>query len=313
MIYIEVGSNYFFIMGISENKILMIANPKSGGGKAIDLLPQAEKIFKELGCFPEIRISSKAGEALTISRLAAAAGYKKIVAVGGDGTVNEVASGIIGSKSVFGVIPAGRGNGFYRSLCCQNDLEQQCRIVTSGKIRYLDVGIAQEKMFFNTLGIGFDAEIANYYASNPNSDNSRWLATFSALKQMHRFKIDLRFDNYRYSESLSSLTVNIGRVSGNGLSLAPAALPDDGKLDICVVPDSKPYRLMTLVWYASKRNDRMFRMFKMFRCRRLEIVCKTPLLAHIDGEKLENDGKITINVFSGILPTAVEQDGKYDR
>lgn len=299
----------FIVMSAAE-RILLIVNPRSGGDRAVRLLPQIEAVIKDLGFKPEIRITAEAGEATTIARLAAAAGYQKIVAVGGDGTVNEVASGIVGSDSIMGVIPAGAGNGFYRSLMTANDLESQCRILVGNRIRRLDAGALNGRMFFNSLGLGFDALIARHNGSRSDKKRRSGKAFFSALKHLRPFKVDLRFDNYRKSGSLSSLTVNIGSVSGNGMSLAPSARPDDGKFDICVVTNAGYLHLMRLVWHAGRKSNGMFRMINMFRCRKFEIACDQFLPVHIDGEPLEDRNRLSISIAAAVLPVAVDRDDK---
>ncbi len=299
------------VMGATE-RILLIVNPRSGGGRAIGLLPQIEAIIKELGFNPEIRITAEAGEATTIARLASAAGYRKIAAVGGDGTVNEVASGIVGSDSILGVIPAGAGNGFYRSLATANDLESQCRILVGNRVRRLDAGVLNGRMFFNSLGLGFDALIARHNRSRSDKKRRLGKSFFSALKHLRPFKVDLRFDNYRKSGSLSSLTVNIGNISGNGMSLAPSARPDDGKFDICVVPNSGHLHLLRLVWHAGRKSNGMFRMINMFRCRKFEITGDQPLPVHIDGEPLEDRNRLSISIIAAVLPVAADRDDKRD-
>ncbi len=297
---------------MGAERILLIANPRSGGGRSVELLPQIETIIRELGLDPEIRITAGPGEATTMARLAAAAAYRKIVAVGGDGTVNEVASGIIGSDSILGVIPAGVGNGFHRSLGASENLEEQCRVLAGNRVRRLDAGALNGKMFFNGLGLGFDALIARHNGSLSAKKRRSSKALLSAMKNLRPFQVDIRFDNYRQSGSFSSLTVNIGHISGNGMSLAPSAKPDDGKFDICAISNAGYFHFLRLFWHARRKSNGLFRMIKLFRCRKIEITSDQPLPIHIDGEPFEDRKNLSITIIPAALPVAVDKDDKHN-
>ena len=147
-------------MNNESSKIMLIVNPASGKGKSIDLLPVIDKKFNEMGVKTDIKITENIQQTYEIANLASQYGYKRIAAVGGDGTINMVAAGMLNSDSILAVIPAGTGNDFFKQLKIKDDIDSICRAAAFGEVIELDVGIQNDHPFINMIGIGFYAEVA---------------------------------------------------------------------------------------------------------------------------------------------------------
>lgn len=180
-------------------------------------------------------------------------GYRKLLAIGGDGTLNEVVNGIFVQKAVpasefvLGVIAVGTGNDWLRMYQFPRDYAGQVEIIRSGEIFRQDVGIAEyyetevkkSRYFINSAGSGFDAEVVR--STNKLKDAGRsgmLLYMISLLKALIGYRsthVDITVDDFSLSETVFSLSVGIGRYSGAGMRQVPFALTDDGFFDVTII------------------------------------------------------------------------------
>jgi len=289
------------------NRILLIVNPFSGRGKAIDMLSEVDSLFSEIGVTPDIRITESPEQATEIAFNASRCGYRRIVAMGGDGTVNMVASGLLGSEAVLAVIPAGTGNDFFKLLKIKSDLETACRTAVFGDIIELDVGLFNDRPFFNMLGIGFDAEVA--VEANKSNNNlgllTYLLAVYKVWKRFPTFEVSLRIDNHEFGEQVMLVAVGIGRSTGGGFLLTPQAVADDGKFDICIVQKTSRLRIFSILPRIIKGTHIRQPETSMYRCRQLEITSEQPLPIHYEGETLtNNNGRLLVKMSASKLKVA---------
>lgn len=294
-------------MGKIPDKLMLIVNPSSGGGRSLDLLPDIDRMITGLGVKPDIRISQSAEDATQMSKFAVKCGYERVLALGGDGTVNMVASGIAGKDTVLGVIPAGTGNDFFAMLEIDNDLENVVKVAVKGDPITTDVGTIDNKLFFNMVGIGFDALIAKTVSNEPQKFGavSYLVGVYKNLKDYPSNPIKLRVDSYELDQDALLVAVGIGRRTGKGFQLTPSAKPDDGKFDVCVVKDAKPFRILRLLPKALRGKHVRAPEVEIYRCRQLEIFTEKPLPIHYEGEpSMSTNGKISIKMSRSKLQVA---------
>lgn len=227
--------------------ILVIVNPASRRGSALSAdalrteLPQAD-----------IHFTAAPGDALRISRDASRLGFSLIVAAGGDGTINEVVNGIAGTDSALGVLPVGTANVLARELCLPlHDWHKAAHIIRNGKRRKIDVGAANGRRFALMAGVGFDAAVVG---SVYGQFKARWgvagyvrqIVTLMPSFKPRRMNIDA--DDRRVFEGNAYLAVasNCSRYARH-VRLSPAARPDDGALELCVLPAASPAQLKLVV------------------------------------------------------------------
>ena len=286
---------------------MLIVNPASGCGKALDILPDVDRIFADLGAGVDIRISENAAHATELARTAAAANYNRVIAMGGDGTINLVASGIVGTGTILGVIPTGKGDDFFRMLHISKDLPTTCRSALFGEPRLFDVGLLNNQPFFNMLGIGFDARVAMEVKSSTQNLGlaSYLMAVYKTLKNYPMYNLRLRIDSLDIERTILLVAVGIGRSTGNGFYLTPQAVVDDGKFDVCLAVYTRPLRIMSLLPKALKGKHVRAPEVTMYRCRQLEIFSMQPLPIHYEGETITSDnGKISIKISPDKLKVA---------
>jgi len=214
--------------------------------------------------------------------------------MGGDGTVNEVANGLLGSDATLAVIPAGTGNDFIRMLGIPSNPMQAIDALLDGSTRTMDLGqVDDDRCFVNGLGIGIDAQVARDVLKMERLRGAAAYIT-AAVRQVFRFQafpVTLSTRDEQLELTCLSLGISNGLYAGGGFKLAPKADINDGLIDICAIGDySKPERLFRLPKVrAGKHAD-----WKNVTYRQTtEVTVSSPkkLIAHVDGEpyRLEGD------------------------
>ena len=228
-----------------KNTALLIVNPNSSKGKGRIKAKEIISYFKEKDfCFEECHTTCS-GHAESLAYEGAKKGYGTIVAVGGDGTVNEVLNGIMksgcGDKVKMGIVPTGRGNDFAWCAAIPTDTKKAAEIVMSGEARPTDVGICvgtdneEGRYFFNGTGFGFEPMV-NFKASGYKNLNGMpsYIAAFISIlfNPPKGYKLRMTVDGEERVISTQQVSVANGIRMGSAFKLAPQAEIDDGKLDL---------------------------------------------------------------------------------
>jgi diacylglycerol kinase (ATP) len=221
-----------------------ILNPVAGNGFAGDYINVVEDKIKNYKVQGEIFLTHAKGHARTLSGELAEKGYDHIVAVGGDGTINEVAFGLVDKQNVtFGAVAAGTGNDFIQVLgFTEYFSERDWEIFFEVNQIKMDIGQCNDNYFFNGMGLGFDAQVAaeNYTPDNEAKSGSKSKYLWHIVKNLMFFdeKIMYLMENDQKSEITFFMnTIAIGRRFAGGYYLTPNALANDGLLDVCMVGD----------------------------------------------------------------------------
>lgn len=229
-------------------RLLLICNPEAGGGSAAAPVGAAIEALRLRGIEVEVRTTRAAGDARRIARRMAA-GYDRIAACGGDGTVSEVAAGIwqSGAARPLVVVPCGTANDFATAVGAGSDPAEALRLSFEGRIAPLDLAFANEIPFVNATSVGAAAEISA--AAGPE-----WKAALGPLAylaaglarvgSLRGFEATLRGPRGGFEGRLLYLAVANGQAVGGGTRIAPAARVDDGLLDITVLPAQPPASLL---------------------------------------------------------------------
>ena len=244
------------------------------------------------------------GEATSAAR-EAAADHDVVVAVGGDGTVNEVFNGIMGTESIFGIIPAGTGNGFAREFDLPMQPEEACKVLVEGDIREIDVGRANDRYFLGTAGVGFDALIAKVASKKIGPLRGMWLYFFAGAFVF--FKYDRQLVNVEIDSQIvkvKPLLVAIAntRIYGGAAVIAPDAEPDDGLFDVCIAQDMSAIRLATSIPKLFTGKHINLHEITMYKGKSIIISAPKPIPVHVDGEPM--DGSHSIHFT--LLPRAIK-------
>jgi YegS/Rv2252/BmrU family lipid kinase len=303
--------SYFIIyIGVIMNRrVLFIVNPIAGGGRAVKRISRVlPAILKNKSYEYEIRFTSERGHATRLAEKGVKEDFDVIVAVGGDGTVNETATALVGTDKSLGIIPSGSGDGIARGLNLSLMLRKSIDILFEEKSTRIDVGMVGNRYFFATNGMGFDAVIGKLFDEGTIRGPLPYF--YFGIREFFNYKPKeyiLRFDGNEVQ--VKALIVAVANTSqfGNGAIIAPFARPDDGVLDICVIRDVNAFHaildLPKLFTGHLSKSD----YYEFYQAKQIEVIRPEPAPIHVDGEPLDGDKIINVKILPKALSVIIPQ------
>ena len=287
-------------------KTCFILNPKAGPSQRHDMPALIARHFGALESDYEIRPTQYAGHAVELARTAAAEGFAVVAAVGGDGTVNEVGRGLLGTETAMGIIPQGSGNGLARHLKVPLGLPAALRRLATPAFSRMDVGVINGHQFFCTAGLGFDAHVSQHFAQA----GSRGLSTYLqvALREYRRYRpvaIQANLDGQQISTSCYVLAFANASQYGNNAYIAPLADLRDGQLDVCLIdalPVGRAFRVSLAMALGTLPKSKAAEYFRVPRGR---VVAEAPIGFHVDGDYLGHATEFEVELLPLVLAVAV--------
>lgn len=274
--------------------LTLIVNPASGGRHGQQDHPLVERL-RQLKPDAEILLTRRSGEATELARVRCMRDDQLVVAVGGDGTVHEVAAGLVGGRALMGVIPIGSGNDFAKMLASPREPEAALAWFEQAQPRPCDVGQVRieqadrsigQAHFINSLGIGFEAEVAASAArARVFKGFSRYLV--AALRHLASYRAPrmvLRYGEQTIDQRQFLVALGNGRCAGGGFHLTPKAEIDDGLLDLCRADAMSMARLLMILPSVFSGRHTRFRGVHSDRVERISIDCPEGCMVHADGE-----------------------------
>jgi YegS/Rv2252/BmrU family lipid kinase len=274
-----------------RDTIAVIINPISGTGGRPEVARQrigiAAAVLKARGLDARIVLTEHAGHAPPLARAALDAGVSLVVAWGGDGTINEVATELAFRDAALGIVPSGSGNGLARELCIPFDPAAAFAVAFEGRDRVIDAGEIDGRMFFNIAGLGLDARVAHEFASNGllRRGFRRYLTI--AARELFTFEPDVHTISADGTTSRSTallIALANGRQYGNGALIAPHARLDDGRLDVVVVAHRSAASVLMQVPLLFAGRIAALPGVTMTTAVDVEITSARPAVYHVDGE-----------------------------
>jgi len=286
-------------------KARVIVNPISGRGRhPQDDISDLNRIFAAHGIESQVICQGKVGEATLLAREAVAEGFDMVVAVGGDGTINEVVCGLVNSGVPLGIVPAGSGNGLAREFGIPLKMSEACKTIIHGDTREVDVGAMNDRFFLGTAGIGYDALLVKIFEERWANRRGVLPYFYVAIKGFFKHKpslMHLRFDDHQLTVIPLLVTVANSTQFGGGAIIAPQAEPDDGLLDVCIIHN---LNFLQAFYHWPKLFvgciDRM-PQWVTYRTDALEILSDLPMPVQVDGESVQESTHLKIK----LLPRAL--------
>lgn len=284
-----------------------IVNPTSGRGNGRRRLPQIEQCLNEKGVAYELVLTERPLHATEIAYRAAQDGCDVVVAVGGDGTVNETINGLMRAKNdghnqtAMAVLPVGRGNDFAFGMGMSADLATDCAIIANGNRRAIDIGRVtgglhpEGRYFGNSVGIGFDA-VVGFEALKMTRLNGFVSYVVAALKTIFLYYqaplVDIQSNGQRVRQPALMVSVMNGPRQGGLFFMSPDAKNDDGLFDLCIAGAASRGRIFTLLphFFNGSQFDQPEITFGQTEQVTVTAVDGT-LPAHADGETISADGQ----------------------
>jgi diacylglycerol kinase (ATP) len=295
-------------------KVRAILNPRAGlaAARALDAVRG--------GPWPgvDVQITGAPGDARRMAEDAVGAGYDLVLALGGDGTANEVAWGLLGApRTAFGLVPVGSGNGLARTLGLPLLPQRAVQALAAAVARPMDVGMANGRPFLNVAGAGFDAAVGAAFHEHGRRGGRRGIFTYVRLSLLRTwsyaaetFVLDAGEKHFE-GRALVIAFVN-GRQYGGGAVVAPGARLDDGLLDIVVVEDCPRFEM---AWNATRMftgGIEKFRAYRHIASAKAVLKASGPLLHHRDGEPEEVVERLEVTVEPRALQILVPRETAED-
>ncbi|RMG67218.1 MAG: diacylglycerol kinase family lipid kinase [Nitrospirae bacterium] len=278
-----------------------IVNPVAGGGRGERILSELHRQIKSRGLNASVLMTTKPGEGTSLAEILAERGFNPVVAVGGDGTVNEVVNGIALKGITLGVVPAGSGNDFVHMLGFPERFKQDhWDALFQRQTGNVDLGICNGRYFINGMGFGFDALVASEVSEAKGARSY----LFSVIKNLLFYREPVVFsikDGTAIKRNCFLKTVGIGRRFGGGFLLTVDAEPDDGLFDICTADKLSVLQRLKLLLRVRRGTHIRCKEVRYYRTDSVVFQCEQVMPYHIDGEVL-----YAKNFEVKIIPSAIE-------
>lgn len=283
---------------MSKKSLHFIINPISGTGKqnAIE-----EKIAQEIDAsiFETcVHFTKNKEHATEIAKRLVEQNVSVIVAVGGDGTVNEVAKSLVNSSSVLGIIPTGSGNGLARHLSIPQNVSKALRLINTLNTKYIDSCTANDQFFMNVSGIGYDAHISHCFAK----ERKRGMNTYVKLilSEWWTYSVKNYIISVNNTEVFKGEAVQVsfanGTQFGNNVIVSPQSIDNDGEIELCILKPFNFYEIPQLLLALATRRFHLHKRMQIIKCSSAIIHTRDPK-SHLDGEPKDLGNKIEIKVL----------------
>jgi diacylglycerol kinase (ATP) len=271
-----------------SRQALIIFNPYSGKSKSKiilkKLIPRLEEagidydlLETKLETEPSLYIQPRIDKSIT-----------DVIAIGGDGTLNHILNGVKGDVTL-NIIPTGTGNDFVKNIDIGRSSDEQIDTILHGKEIRVDVGICNEQLFLNGVGLGFDGQIVSDMMNKESWLSGHVKYYYYVLRILATFKpvsINLNIDSKELNKNLILLTVANGTTFGGGFRLAPDADISDGLLDICMIGDIPPHKRFLNIHKLSNGTHGKLKEVELSKTKSVTIEENPFIIGHIDGEYL---------------------------
>ncbi len=288
-----------------KTKWAVIVNPNAGKTCKNHHIGKLKNLLKKYSFHFKLFITENYQHALHLSEELVLDGYRKIIAVGGDGTINEIVNGIMNSKLnndvILAFIPSGSGNDFVRTIGIPKNYEKAIKLIKENFQKPVDVGQLNNQYFINTLGIGFDAKIAK------SANKIKFvggilkyiLALLENLKNPETYNLAFKTDNDLFRNETILLSVGNGKFSGGGFPLTPEASPFDSKADICLVSSISKFELVKSLLMVLRSKHKNHPAVDIFQAKGIEVKSDRDVDIYIDGKIpiLENYRRFSIKIL----------------
>ncbi len=286
-------------------KHLFIVNPEAGKGKGSRYIEEIKDLFKSRNDEYIIEITEFPGHATHIAKRYSEVRDLIIYSVGGDGTLNEVLNGIDVNSNSLGIIPAGSGNDFFRSISGISEKNILARTI-NGKEQYFDLGTVNDIFFLNVASVGIDAEVVQ------NSEKFKKIpfipglfayimGIFFTVFKFRSSNLKINIDGNEFLRRTLLLAVANGKYYGGGMKLAPRADLQDGYFDIYHVDNLSPLKILLLFPKLIKGTHENLKEVSYFKGKNVRILSDNDISLNIDGEILK-----TSKINFEIIPKAVK-------
>jgi len=283
---------------MNKKNILFIINPISGGKNKRGFKRRALQYLDKNLFSADFVFSEESHHAEVLAKEGLASGCDYIVAVGGDGTINEVAKVLVGTETPLGIIPEGSGNGLARTLNIPKDQKAAVSLLNKQRIDEIDSGFINDVPFFNMAGMGFDALISSRFAQEDFRGPLGYMKTvLSEISHYKPLTYNITIDGELYNREAFMVSIANSPQYGNDAYISPEASIKDGLLDVCIV---KPFHWVLfpkMIYHLFSKTADKTEYVEIIQGKNIRIERSKKEEVHVDGEPLSLDKDFTIKVL----------------
>ena len=291
---------------IENNKVFFIINKYSGTGFRPELEGLIVSQCTSLNLECSIEFTQDRGHATELAKKAVSLGFNKVFAVGGDGTVNEVAQGLIHSSVAMGIVPKGSGNGLARHLHIPMGVKKSLELLKSKKIIQMDTLMVNDRLSVNVSGIGFDGHVAGLFGENGKRGLLGYVKlTLKEFFTFQEFAVKLKVDDKDFDRTAFILAIANSSQFGNNATIAPYASVCDQWMDVCFI---KKVPLWQSIGFAIKMFTQKIdasAFVEIMQAKKLSIHFPKAMPYHIDGEAMKPVADFEISLIPASLKMIV--------
>ncbi|MDD3400485.1 MAG: diacylglycerol kinase family lipid kinase [Eubacteriales bacterium] len=291
---------------------LLIHNPVAGNGASIVALNRAKELLDAANTSYEVWESQYPFHSIDLAKKAIEQGYPCIVAVGGDGTVREVAMSLIETDIPLGIIPCGTGNDYVRPLGIPTNVDKAVDILLKGERLRVDTGEINGQRYINVAGFGFDVDVLDsterYKKKIKNGSLAYLRGLINALKHLKMRKTHIVLPDRELDFDALLFTAGNGTHFGGGMNITPKANPNDGLLDICIAHDVNKLTVLYMLPKLLKGKHLSSKHVTYFNATSLTAVCDPISRIEVDGEVMEGT-PIDLRIVPQSLTVLVKKNG----
>ena len=286
-------------------KIRFIINPNSGTGKQKGIEKYINKYIKDF----EIIYTEKTGDATRLSKEAVNKKIETVIAVGGDGTVNECLKGLVNTNTVLGVIPCGSGNGFAYHIGMDSNIKKAVKQLNNTHVEIIDSCTANGVPFVNVSGIGFDAHIANLFLNLSERGFAKYVKLVINELSYKAKEYTISYDNIE--RKVKAYMIDFANASqyGNNARISPSADFKDGLIDFVIVKDFPKWKIPVIIYMLLTGKINLSKHVEIIQCNKMTIKTEETLL-HLDGEPYKTVNPIIVSLIPKSLKILVPNGEK---
>ncbi len=276
---------------------MFIINPISGGKTKFAFPGLADKCLDKNLFQANYVFTEKVGHAYEIALEAIQRDIDIVVAVGGDGTINEIASALVNSGKTMGIIPYGSGNGLARSLGIPLKSKQAIIRLNRLETNLIDSGTLNNEKFFNVAGMGFDAHISARFAEDKTRGLQGYVRT--TLKEISYYKPEhylIEIDGIPYEREAFMVSIANSSQFGNNAHVSPFASVKDGLLDVCIIKPFPLYHFFVMGYRMFTKTTHKSKYVEIIKGKEIRIIREKPGAVHLDGEPRFMNSELEISI-----------------
>lgn len=291
---------------LRPKRMVFIVNPKAGTRLQNRIRESIDRHLDHRKFEYGIWHTERAGHATELARQAVREGCEIIVAVGGDGSINEVAAGLVGSEAVLGIIPAGSGNGLAMHLGYGRNIDGAVKKLNTATVRTIDCGLLNGRPFFNIAGIGFDGMVSNLMQGRGKRGfvNYFFKSVEAGLRYVSK-PCTIEAGDKKITEKCFTVSVANGPMYGYNFEIAPGAQLDDGQFEIVILKDAPRWRYFAAAAATWKGHIYQQPIVEHFSAPSVKIRCEGENFVHIDGEGIRLNGELRFEIRPRALKVLV--------